>query len=321
MNKTCEHCLPGRFSDTGAHLTCDACPTGFWTTAEGAKSCDRCVEGKWGTSATACTDCPLKGVACANGILRPQNGFWTPAMRTGAARALSANATGEMFACLPTRDRSRSACVNATTGSDATPGLTTGSIFRCEEGHDPEGVLCAVCSPEFFFKEGRCHPCDQSNGLSEGAVPVLAALGVGAALVLLFRLAIRKNLFDLQTVLHTMKRKLKRRRRRNRRRHRERWRRSHQRRKRRNSFSAAGGLGLSGGSDDDDGSDVRMPRYRAPWAVRLLRSTMQRAHESFKVAKSGYFGLGESMRITLNCFKIITHLYGTLQCTSRVVVP
>ena len=89
-----------------------------------------CVAGSWASDATTCMQCPKTGARCENGVLFPKPGFWTPAMtnRTDTP-AMLLNADAYIVPCLPPGE----ACLNATSGSDATDlWHTTPQIIEAE---------------------------------------------------------------------------------------------------------------------------------------------------------------------------------------------
>ena len=87
---------------------CESCPPGYVAKTEGQRQCNTCDLGKYATGDNArCVGCPdMGGVQCANGLVQPENGFWSPAVLTEAGNNATGgtheqfNATTLVFRCL-----------------------------------------------------------------------------------------------------------------------------------------------------------------------------------------------------------------------------
>ena len=161
----CVECAAGTFSQSDA-TTCSACPAGYVAALNGTKECTGCKLGRWAKDdARACEDCPACAeegacATCANGVLCPGRGWWSPAAVTGSVASF--NASTVLFPCLRKTSCNGTApgCPHGDAGAAlalADPNftaITPATAFRCAEGH--HGVLCAQCvKPGWFYKEGK----------------------------------------------------------------------------------------------------------------------------------------------------------------------
>ena len=81
----CAACSPGFFS-SGGTTACAFCASAHVLAAAGLAECERCEAGFFANQKrTECLPCPAAcggGATCTDGILRPADGFWTPAVHT-----------------------------------------------------------------------------------------------------------------------------------------------------------------------------------------------------------------------------------------------
>lgn len=158
----CKECDSGRFQPAAGMTACAACAAG-WVAGVGAKACRRCQRGEvtdaakhecvrckahlFKLNATECSICPTtEGVQCVDGVLEPQDGFWSPdaaAVASGRAPARFAEST-TTFPCLAgikscVANRGTTAGARAANASDGDGGgevvVVPSTAFRCTEGH------------------------------------------------------------------------------------------------------------------------------------------------------------------------------------------
>ena len=175
-------------------LACSRCPAGTFSKDE---SCNPCADGTYSRGGTAeCAICPdTPGVSCDDGVLQPQNGFWSSAQATGDAQAEFNRDT--VFQCLM-----EGACLKA---ANVSADVTPRDAYVCKEGH--EGVLCGACSDGFFQQKDECKSCEGAS-ISSGTLMAFGGCVAAALVLLVYQFRIRKRSNDLIATLHVLKREL-----------------------------------------------------------------------------------------------------------------
>ena len=273
-------CPRGTFTSGSA---CEDCTAGQVTLIAGSPSCSGCLAGQYAnapTRGTACLVCPrVPGVACNDGLIEAQDGYWSPAVMlddTDAAAAEPFSDRTSVFACL-----TAAACV----GNDGAA-LLPSTAFNCTRGH--RGSLCAVCDRGYHFSKNGCQKCEEFK-LSDGAIAVIVVLVLVLALLLGLQSAVRRRAAELKATLHTMRRRL------------------HLRQKQQDAEDEA---------VPAPRRSSRVRRMAITVKTELNIHVIRAAHAFIKQtrrSKKMFTFAGESMRILFNCSKCISHLYSTLQ--------
>ena len=131
------------------------------------------------------------------------NGFWSPdVMDDDLSKAAPFKKDTIVFECLTRGDVSSCQATNDT--------RSPAFAFTCAEGY--HGVLCAACSPGYFFQEKQCLRCDDT-AVPPSVVAGLVLLVVGAVGLVAYKLFARRHAKTILSNLHGIRRRLRKRRR------------------------------------------------------------------------------------------------------------
>ena len=262
-----------------------------------------------------CEPCPTTwGIKCDRGKLQPQQGFWSPCVLTPEhTDCTKFDVDTKLLKCLSTK----SCNVTARSSNDT---LTPATAFNCTQGH--EGALCAACSEEFYFRGKRCRPCEEEL-LPHNAIAAIASLLSLGTLFALFKLAMRKYSVEIMRALHRVRRALSpilglTRDARRRRRRMQRFERRLVNKKRRGRVGAHARACHERDQRAEAAYLLHVERHGTPAGFRTqIRATaVKLVHSTVRAAKEKLFGASETVRIVLNIFKVLSHLYsGLARCT------
>ena len=176
---TCTACSPGTYSQYSGEASCTSCP-GVSFSYEEAMSCTSCLKDYF-SSSESCLECPPGTTCDKNGkstlnALSIQPGWWRISEETDKVRR----------------------CKH---GPLACRGGLNFSGGYCEDGY--KGVLCAVCSDDYFFdpKISRCSRCDDLKSPGElwltSPPLIFLSIMIVTFLVLVIRISIAADLDEI----------------------------------------------------------------------------------------------------------------------------
>ena len=319
-----DSCPPGQGVPPGSPLgVCKMCDAGTFGPFGQDGRCEPCFQGTFAAepNMTTCEPCPTSwGIECDGGRLVLSPGFWSPcALTPKHADCAKFDTDTVLYTCL-----SPSACnvTSVTALAAAGVSLTPSVAFNCTAGH--RGALCAECSEGFYFRRKVCHACAEEFLPHTTVAAIVSVLSL-AVLLALFKLAMHKYAGDMLRALHRLRRALRpllglsraARRRRQRMARFERRRRS---KRGGNKAAARPSAAARHARDlrDEAAYALHVERHGAPGGarVRLRATAVKLVHAAVKATQAKVFACGESLRIVLNIFKVLSHMYsGLARCT------